>query len=153
MPRAAPCRPMPPHAASCPHLRRLRAAQVQENTATKYIPGILASACEFGESIPCKNNQADDLGRLHRRVAESFVKNQGDVNNDIMKVKTLMYAHLLREKVREAYRYIHYMRYRRYGRYIRHTSICCAKRGSPTPAPLDERMMGGKETDVTDVRV
>ena len=32
--------------------------QVQENTATKYIPGVLASACEFSESIPCKNNQA-----------------------------------------------------------------------------------------------
>ncbi|KAL1522354.1 hypothetical protein AB1Y20_017346 [Prymnesium parvum] len=76
--------------------------QVQENTATKYIPGILASACEFGESIPCQNSQADDLGRLHRRVAENFVKNQGDINNDIMKVKTLMYAHLLREPVPES---------------------------------------------------
>jgi len=73
--------------------------QVQENTATKYIPGILASACEFGESIPCKNAQADDLGKLHRKVADQFVKNQGDINNDIMKVKTIMYAHLLRESV------------------------------------------------------
>jgi len=73
--------------------------QVQENTATKYLPGILSSACEFGESIPCKNNQADDLGKLHRRVSEQFVKNQGDINNDIMKVKTLMYAYLLREQV------------------------------------------------------
>ncbi|KAL3900026.1 MAG: hypothetical protein SGPRY_012536, partial [Prymnesium sp.] len=45
---------------------------------------------------------ADDLGRLHRRVAENFVKNQGDINNDIMKVKTLMYAHLLREEAPES---------------------------------------------------
>ena len=111
--------------------------QLQENTATKYIPGVLASACEFQESIPCKNSQAQDIGQLvsaspapppppprrrrpcrraplldstlpaharrlrnqHRRVSENFVKNQGDINNDIMKVKTLMYAHLLREKV------------------------------------------------------
>jgi len=73
--------------------------QVQENTATKYVPGILASAVEFSECIPCRNMQADDLSRLHRRVSENFVKNQGDINNDIMKCKTLMYAHLLREAV------------------------------------------------------
>jgi len=73
--------------------------QVQENTATKYIPGILASAVEFCEGAGCNNTQADDLGKLHRRVSPNFVKNQGDINNDIMKIKTLLYAHLLREKV------------------------------------------------------
>jgi len=73
--------------------------QVQENTATKYIPGILASAVEFCETVGCNNKQADDLGKLHRRVSPNFVKNQGDINNDIMKIKTLLYAHLLREKV------------------------------------------------------
>jgi translocation protein SEC63 len=70
--------------------------QVQENTATKYIPGILSSACELSEGAGCKNSQADDLSKLHKKVSENFVKNQGDVNNDIMKVKTLLYAHLLR---------------------------------------------------------
>jgi len=73
--------------------------QVQENTATKYIPGVLASAVEFCEGAACKNTQADDLARLHNRVKANFVKNQGDQNNDIMKVKTLLYAHLLREPV------------------------------------------------------
>jgi translocation protein SEC63 len=73
--------------------------QVQENTAAKYVPGILSSANEFCESTPCRNNQADDLSRLHRVVSKEFVKNQGDQNNDIMKVKTLLYAHLLREEV------------------------------------------------------
>ncbi len=73
--------------------------QVQENTAAKYMPGILASANEFCEGVPCRNTQADDLSRLHKRVSEHFVKNQGDQNNDIMKVKTLMYAHLLREEI------------------------------------------------------
>eukprot|EP00316_Scyphosphaera_apsteinii_P011534 CAMPEP_0119309462 /NCGR_PEP_ID=MMETSP1333-20130426/15782_1 /TAXON_ID=418940 /ORGANISM="Scyphosphaera apsteinii, Strain RCC1455" /LENGTH=690 /DNA_ID=CAMNT_0007313449 /DNA_START=288 /DNA_END=2360 /DNA_ORIENTATION=+ len=73
--------------------------QVQENTAAKFMPGILASAVEFCEGVPCKNNQADDLSRLHKRVQENFVKNQGDMNNDIMKVKTLIYAHLLREPI------------------------------------------------------
>lgn len=73
--------------------------QVSEHTATKFMPGILASAVEFCEGVPCKNNQADDLSRLHKRVSEHFVKNQGDVNNDIMKVKTLLYAFLLREPV------------------------------------------------------
>ena len=52
--------------------------QVQENTATKYIPGILASAVEFCEGAGCKNTQADDLGKLHRRVSPNFVKNKGD---------------------------------------------------------------------------
>merc|ERR1719183_995644 len=55
--------------------------QGQENTATKYIPGILASAVEFCEGAGCKNQQADDLGKLHRRVSPNFVKNQGDINN------------------------------------------------------------------------
>jgi len=73
--------------------------QVQENTATKYIPGILSSAVEFCEGAACKNNQADDLARLHGRVKANFVKNQGDQNNDIMKIKTLLYAHMLREPV------------------------------------------------------
>uniref|UniRef100_A0A7S4BDZ6 J domain-containing protein n=1 Tax=Chrysotila carterae TaxID=13221 RepID=A0A7S4BDZ6_CHRCT len=73
--------------------------QVQEHTATKFMPGILASALEFCEGVPCKNQQADDLSRLHKRVAEHMVKNQGDQNNDIMKVKTLLYAHLLREEI------------------------------------------------------
>ena len=36
--------------------------QVQENTAAKYMPGILASAVEFCEGVPCKNAQA---GRTH----------------------------------------------------------------------------------------
>jgi len=72
--------------------------QIQENTAAKFMPGILASAVEFCEGVPCKNTQADDLSRLHKRVQEHFVKNQGDMNNDIMKVKTLLYAHLLREE-------------------------------------------------------
>ena len=35
--------------------------QVQENTAAKYMPGILASAVEFCEGAPCKNSQASDL--------------------------------------------------------------------------------------------
>ena len=39
------------------------------------------------------------MSKLHNRVREQFVKNQGDVNNDIMKVKTLLYAFLLREPV------------------------------------------------------
>lgn len=73
--------------------------QVSEHTATKFMPGILASAVEFCEGVPCKNTQADDLSRLHKRVSEHFVKNQGDINNDIMKVKTLLYAFLLREPV------------------------------------------------------
>lgn len=38
-------------------------------------------------------------------MAENFVKNQGDINNDIMKVKTLMYAHLLREEVSDTRRH------------------------------------------------
>merc|ERR1719379_1045684 len=73
--------------------------QVQENTAAKYMPDILASAVEFCEGAPCKNSQASDLSKLHKRLEDYFVKNQGDVNNDIMKVKTLIYAHLLREPV------------------------------------------------------
>jgi len=73
--------------------------QVQESTAAKYFPGILSSAVEFCEGVPCKNTQADDLSKLHRRVSDNFVKNQGDVNNDIMKVKTLLYAHLLQEPI------------------------------------------------------
>jgi translocation protein SEC63 len=73
--------------------------QVQETTAAKYMPGILASAVEFCEGVPCKNSQADDLSKLHSRVKNDFVKNQGDVNNDIMKVKTLLYAHLLQEPI------------------------------------------------------
>ena len=32
--------------------------QMQENQATKYIPGILASAVEFCEGAGCKNSQA-----------------------------------------------------------------------------------------------
>jgi translocation protein SEC63 len=73
--------------------------QVQENTATKYIPGILSTAVELCEGAQCKNASADDLSKLHRRVSDNFVKNQGDSNNDIMKIKTLIYAHLLREPV------------------------------------------------------
>jgi len=73
--------------------------QVQETTAAKYMPGILSSAVEFCEGVPCKNTQADDLSKLHSRVKNDFVKNQGDVNNDIMKVKTLIYAHLLQEPI------------------------------------------------------
>jgi len=76
--------------------------QVQEHTAAKFMPGILASAVEFCEGVPCKRGdkeQAEDLSRLHHAVSEHFVKNQGDGNNDIMKVKTLLYAHLLRKKI------------------------------------------------------
>jgi len=73
--------------------------QIQDTTATKYIPGILASACEFTEGAPCSNVTAKDLAQLHRRVSPHFVKNQGDQNNDIMKIKTLLYAHLLREEI------------------------------------------------------
>jgi len=73
--------------------------QISEHTAAKFMPGILSSAVEFSEAVPCRNNQADDLSKLHNRVREQFVKNQGDVNNDIMKVKTLLYAFLLREPV------------------------------------------------------
>ena len=73
--------------------------QVQENTAAKYMPGILASAVEFCESVPCRSTQAADLSRLHSAVKSEFVKNQGDQNNDIMKVKTLLYAHLMREPI------------------------------------------------------
>jgi len=76
--------------------------QVQEHTAAKFMPGILSSAVEFAEGVPCKNTQADDLSRLHKQVSEHFVKNQGDLNNDIMKVKTLMYAHLLRKEIPES---------------------------------------------------
>lgn len=73
--------------------------RAQDTTATKYIPGILASACEFTEGAPCSNVTAKDLAQLHRRVSPHFVKNQGDQNNDIMKIKTLLYAHLLREEI------------------------------------------------------
>jgi len=73
--------------------------QVQENTATKYLPGVLASACELGEGAPCNNVSADDLLKLYKRVSKDFVKNQGDSNNDIMKVKTLLYAFLLGEEI------------------------------------------------------
>jgi len=73
--------------------------QVQETTAAKYFPGILSSAVEFCEGAPLKPTQSEDLSKLHRRVADNFVKNQGDVNNDIMKVKTLLYAHLLGEPI------------------------------------------------------
>ena len=73
--------------------------QVSDHTAPKFMPGILASAVEFCEAVPCRNSQADDLSKLHKRVSSQFVKNQGDMNNDIMKVKTLLYAHLLREEV------------------------------------------------------
>lgn len=73
--------------------------QIQENTAAKYMPGILASAVEFCEGAPCKNSQATDLSKLHKRLEDYFVKNQGDVNNDIMKIKTLIYAHLLQEPI------------------------------------------------------
>jgi preprotein translocase subunit Sec63 len=139
--------------------------QVQDNTATKYIPGVIASAVELCEGAACKNSSAQDLQTLHRRVSPNFVKNQarptprravlpcrhaggrrrpprplasgratprpksshaahplaerpppththpctllsssplpaqGDISNDIMKVKTLLYAHLLREEV------------------------------------------------------
>ena len=73
--------------------------QLQENTAPKFIPGILASAVELCDGAGCKNATAEDLGKLHRRVSPNFVKNPGDVNNDIMKVKTLLYAHLLREPI------------------------------------------------------
>ena len=73
--------------------------QVQENTATKYLPGVLASACELVEGAPCNNVTADDLAKLYRRVSQHFVKNQGDLNNDIMKIKTLVYAHLLGEEI------------------------------------------------------
>ena len=119
------------------------------------MPGILSSAVEFCEGAPCKNSQASDLSKLHKRLEDNFVKNQarpstlnrpppprrraattprrraaapppqptasrphspqrharptgadgvrvrvqGDVNNDIMKVKTLIYAHLLQEPI------------------------------------------------------
>ncbi len=73
--------------------------QVAEHTAPKFVPGILASAIEYCETVPCRNSQSDDLSRLHKRVSKEFVKNQGDMNNDIMKVKTLLYAHLLDEPI------------------------------------------------------
>jgi len=73
--------------------------QVQDNTATKYLPGVLASACELAEAAPCNNVSADDLLKLYKRVSKDFVKNQGDTNNDIMKVKTLLYAYLLGEEI------------------------------------------------------
>eukprot|EP00325_Prymnesiales_sp_UTEX-LB-985_P028619 CAMPEP_0174719936 /NCGR_PEP_ID=MMETSP1094-20130205/32377_1 /TAXON_ID=156173 /ORGANISM="Chrysochromulina brevifilum, Strain UTEX LB 985" /LENGTH=780 /DNA_ID=CAMNT_0015920341 /DNA_START=71 /DNA_END=2413 /DNA_ORIENTATION=- len=73
--------------------------QIQETTATKYIPGILASAIEFTENAPCNNASAKDLQKLHAKVSPHFVKNQGDNVNDIMKIKTLLYAHLLREEI------------------------------------------------------
>jgi preprotein translocase subunit Sec63 len=50
--------------------------QVQENTATKYIPGILSSAVELCEAAPCKNATAQELSKLHSRVSPHFVKNQ-----------------------------------------------------------------------------
>jgi len=73
--------------------------QLQENTAPKYLPGILASANEFQESVPPRNAQAAELERLHKAVSDQFVKNQGDHVPEILKVKTLLYAHLLRESV------------------------------------------------------
>lgn len=73
--------------------------QLQENTAAKYIPGILASALEYQELVPRKNFQAADLDRLYKAVQEHFVKNQGDTIPDILKVKTLLYAFLLHEKI------------------------------------------------------
>mmetsp|Transcript_24407 Transcript_24407/g.56496 ORF Transcript_24407/g.56496 Transcript_24407/m.56496 type:complete len:671 (-) Transcript_24407:69-2081(-) len=73
--------------------------QLQETTAAKYIPGILASAMEYGELVPRKNFQAQDLDRLYKTVQEQFVKNQGDTIPDILKVKTLLYSFMLREKI------------------------------------------------------
>jgi len=73
--------------------------QLQENTAPKYIPGILASAMEFQELVPRKNTQAADLDRLFKQVQDHFVKNQGDTIPDILKVKTLLYAYLLRVEI------------------------------------------------------
>lgn len=73
--------------------------QLQENTAAKYIPGILASALEYQELLPRKNFQAADLDRLFKAVQEHFVKNQGDTIPDILKVKTLLYAFLLHERI------------------------------------------------------
>mmetsp|Transcript_13762 Transcript_13762/g.35425 ORF Transcript_13762/g.35425 Transcript_13762/m.35425 type:complete len:779 (+) Transcript_13762:124-2460(+) len=73
--------------------------QVQENTATKYLPGVLASSCELVEAAPCNNATADDLLKLYKRVSKDFVKNQGDGSNEIMKIKTLLYAFLLGEEV------------------------------------------------------
>eukprot|EP00304_Pavlova_gyrans_P004915 CAMPEP_0206042308 /NCGR_PEP_ID=MMETSP1466-20131121/6479_1 /ASSEMBLY_ACC=CAM_ASM_001126 /TAXON_ID=44452 /ORGANISM="Pavlova gyrans, Strain CCMP608" /LENGTH=640 /DNA_ID=CAMNT_0053417019 /DNA_START=54 /DNA_END=1973 /DNA_ORIENTATION=- len=70
--------------------------QLQENTAPKYLPGILASALEFQELVPRKNSQAADLDRLFKEVQEHFVKNQGDQVPDILKVKTMLYAFMLR---------------------------------------------------------
>ena len=78
--------------------------QIQENTAGKYLPGILASAMEYTEIIPRANSQATDLHTLEKAVSSEFVKNQGDVNMDIMKIKILLYAYLMREDVPESLR-------------------------------------------------
>ena len=40
------------------------------------MPGILSSAVEFCEGAPCKNSQANDLSKLHKRLEDNFVKNQ-----------------------------------------------------------------------------
>ena len=42
----------------------------------RYMPGILSSAVEFCEGAPCKNSQAADLSKLHKRLEDNFVKNQ-----------------------------------------------------------------------------
>ena len=69
--------------------------QMQENTATKYIPGVLASACELTEGAKCKKETEKELFQLHKSVSEYFVKNEGDKNTDILKIKTLLYSYLL----------------------------------------------------------
>ena len=69
--------------------------QMQENTATKYIPGVLASACELCDGAKCKKETEKELFQLHKSVSEYFVKNEGDKNTDILKIKTLLYAYLL----------------------------------------------------------
>merc|ERR1711871_412627 len=59
---------------------------------------------EYSELIPRKNSQAQDIFSLHKQVEDQMVKNQGDVNLDILKVKILIYAYLMRLEVPEALR-------------------------------------------------
>ena len=70
--RPGPRRPRPGGRAPPPAARAHQAYP----SPCRYMPGILSSAVEFCEGAPCKNSQASDLSKLHKRLEDNFVKNQ-----------------------------------------------------------------------------
>ena len=70
--RPGPRRPRPRVRAPPPAARAHQAYP----SPCRYMPGILSSAVEFCEGAPCKNSQASDLSKLHKRLEDNFVKNQ-----------------------------------------------------------------------------